>query len=120
MKNGEKGDAMGRSSWPSSFLGHPSARFFLENSRQAQNCRQPCQRGEQGEVFLFLLFLPSGAGVCSGPERSRARLLRRSEPLTARTAAKELAREEKTWLARVRGSTHKGIYTMESNHDNDQ
>jgi hypothetical protein len=58
MKNGEKGDAMGRPSWLSSFLGHPSARFFLENTRQAQNCRQPCRRGEQDEVFLFFAFPP--------------------------------------------------------------
>jgi len=58
MKNGEKGDAMGRPSWQSSFLGHPSARFFLENARPAQNCRQPCRRGEQDEVFLFFAFPP--------------------------------------------------------------
>jgi transposase len=58
MKNGEKGDVMGRPSWQSSFLGHPSARFFLENARQAQNCRQPCRRGEQDEVFLFFVFPP--------------------------------------------------------------
>jgi DNA replication protein DnaC len=67
--------------------------------------------------FCFLLFLLSGAGVRSGPERSRARRFRarRSAPLRARTAAKESTREEKTWFVRARD-----LYTTEGNHDNDQ
>jgi hypothetical protein len=67
--------------------------------------------------FCFLLFLLSGAGVRSGPERSRARRFRarRSTPLTARTAAKESTREEKTWFVRARD-----LYTTEGNYDHDQ
>ena len=66
MKVNQRGDAMGRPSCRSWFLGHPSARFLAAN----------------GEDFLFLLFLPGGAAR-SGPQRSRARrfLARRERTL---------------------------------------
>src|SRR5882762_10479583 len=73
MKTQKRGDARGRASWRSSFLGDPDA-----------------------------LFLPSRALFCSDPERGQgAPLFGRgvSAPLTARTAAKESAREEKTSLS---------------------
>ena len=49
------------------------------------------------KTFYFCFFLPGGDS-CSGPQESRARVLvaRRSEPLTARTAAKPSARGGKS------------------------
>ena|SRR5215469_10404247 len=74
------GDAMGRWSYRSSFLRHPSGKFLAQI----------------GKTFYFCFFLPGGDS-CSDPQRSRARVFvaRRSEPLTARTAAHPSAREEK-------------------------
>src|SRR5271156_1190755 len=52
--------------------------------------------------LLFLKFSLSfmAEGVQSGPERSRARSLRRSEPLTARTALSPFRQEGKGAVAR--------------------
>ena len=47
MKVDQKGEAMGRPSYKSSFSGHPSARFLAPTAK----------------TFYFLLFLPSGAGL---------------------------------------------------------
>ena len=47
---------MGRPSYRSSLLGHPSAKFWAQTAKAS----------------LFLLFLLGGA-ACSGPQRSRAR-----------------------------------------------
>jgi hypothetical protein len=46
--------------------------FSVKNGAPAQNEKKTPPGRRSCEVFLFLLFLPSGA-ACSGPERSRAR-----------------------------------------------
>jgi hypothetical protein len=121
-KKDKRGDAMGRASWGSSFLGDPGTKFFCGKRGTGRPVRcwptftgtyqDPQIRRKLCEVFLFLLFLPSGAG-CGGPQRSRPALFWRggSVPLTVRTAAKESAREEKILFSRMQelcnnGGTH--------------
>ena len=48
--------------------------FWWKTGSRHKTRRRPFLRRRLCEVFLFLLFLPSGAG-CSGPQRSRARRL---------------------------------------------
>ena len=69
MKTDKTGDARGRPSWRSSFLGDPGAIF--SGGKRDSTEEDPAPR-KLGEVFLFLLFLPGGA-TCSGPQQSRAR-----------------------------------------------
>jgi len=56
--------------------------------------------------FLVLLFLPSGGGLQGPAAVKGAPFFWRgvSEPLTARTAAKASAREEKAWFSNGAGS----------------
>jgi hypothetical protein len=46
--------------------------FLWKREQRCKNRNRHAGEGEE-EVFCFLLFLPSGACACSGPERSRAR-----------------------------------------------
>ena len=64
--------------------------------------------------FLFLLFLPSGAGSQRPAAVKGAPLSWRgvSAPLTARTAAKASTREEKALVLKVRD-----LYSSGGNHD---
>ena len=58
MKTDKTGDAMGRPSWRSSFLGDPSAKFFCANGgmatkpeETASSCRGAClQRWERRQM----------------------------------------------------------------------
>jgi hypothetical protein len=73
MKKNKTGDARGRRSWGSSFLGNPGA-AFCGGKRDPGTKQEDDPAWEENSVrsFLFLLFLPSGAPR-SGPQRSRAR-----------------------------------------------
>ena len=73
MKTDKTGDARGRPSWRSSFVGDPGAIFF--GGKRGPGTKQKKTlppKKNSGRSFLFLHFLPSGA-PCSGPQRSRAR-----------------------------------------------
>ena len=59
----------------------------------------PCQVDFDLSFLKFSLSFMA-EGVQSGPERSRARSLRRSEPLTARTALSPFRQEGKGAVAR--------------------
>jgi len=83
MKVDKRGDAMGRPSYRSSFLGHLSAGFLAQTGKTFYFCFSPL--AEQ------LAAARSGQG--------RAAFWRGvSEPLTARTAAKSSPREEKSHM----------------------
>jgi len=81
-KKHRTGEAGGRPSWRSSFLGDPGAQFF-------------CRKRWRSFAFYFSSLVEPVAAARSGPGRA---VFGRGEsaPLTARTAAKESAREEKT------------------------
>jgi hypothetical protein len=82
MKSEQRGKAMGRPSSRSSFLGHPNAGFLA--------------RTEKTFYFCFSSLAERLAAARSG--QGRAAFWRGvSAPLTARTAAKPSAREEKSW-----------------------
>jgi hypothetical protein len=82
MKSDQRGDAMGRPSCRSSFLRHPSARFLGQT--------------EKTFYFCFSSLAERLAAARSG--QGRAAFWRGvSAPLTARSAAKPSAREEKSW-----------------------
>jgi len=100
MKNERNGGYMGRAGRRSSFLNDPGARFFVETSRPAQNHTRQAGKREMGKVILFLLFRHSGVVFAAARSRQGRAVFGRgaSAPLTARTAAKESTREEKTWL----------------------
>jgi hypothetical protein len=98
MRTDKKGDARGRLSWGWSFLGDPGGEFGMENGAQAQNQKKLRQYEEASERSFCSCFSSLGEPVLSGPQQSRARrfVARGSEPLTARTAGKQSAREERT------------------------
>src|SRR4029077_8903395 len=77
--------------------------FSVKNRAQAQNEKTTPPRRRSCVVFLFWLFLPSGAGLQRPGAVKGAPQFRRggSAPLTARTAAKESGREEKSALSIV-------------------
>jgi hypothetical protein len=87
--------------------------FSVKIRAQAQNQKTTSPPRRSCGVFLFLLFLPSGAGSQRPGAVKGAPQFRRggSAPLTARTAAKESGREEKTALSIVES------LQMEDNHD---
>jgi hypothetical protein len=73
MKTDRMGEARGRASWRSSFVGDPGATFSGgKRGTGAKQEEEPFDEEKLCKVFLFWYFLPSGA-LCSGPQRSRAR-----------------------------------------------
>ena len=97
MKSDETGDAMGRPSGRSSFLGDPSAKFFCAERGTSKNNGKILLGRKLGDVFCFCL--SSGERGCSGPQRSRARRIlgaagadprRRRSVAKGRSARKEL------------------------------
>jgi len=62
MKTEKTGDARGRPSDGSSFVGDPGATFSGgKRDPDTKQAEDPCFGRKLGEVFLFLLFLPSAA-----------------------------------------------------------
>jgi len=73
MKTAKRGNARGRASWRSSFVGDPGATFSGgKRNPGAKQEEGPAYKENSVRSFCFLLFLPSGAGR-GGPQRSRAR-----------------------------------------------
>jgi hypothetical protein len=97
MKTDKREDARGRRSWGSSFLGDPGARFCGGKRDTGTN---PASEGNSVRSFYFCFssLAEPLAAARSGQGRA-AFQARRSVPLTARTAARESAREEKTWFS---------------------
>jgi hypothetical protein len=56
MKTDKAGDAVGRPSWGSSFLGDPGAKFFVENGAHAQNKKKTLKDQEQSERSFYSCF----------------------------------------------------------------
>jgi hypothetical protein len=101
MRTDKTGDARGRPRWRSSFVGDPGAIFLVENGTQAQNQRKtllPKKSGGRSFYFCISSLAEPLAAARSGQGRAAVQA-RRSVPLTARTAAKAWAREEKTWCS---------------------
>ena len=117
-KRHKTGEARGRPSRRSSFVGDPGGKFFCrkrgtgtqpeatgkkarsDSSASGQPVAAQRQSLAEGEnsvrafASCFSSLAEPVAAACRG--QGRAVVARRSEPLTARTAAKESAREEKT------------------------
>jgi hypothetical protein len=103
MKTDKSGDAMGRLSWGSSFLGDPGTTFSGE-TRDPGTKQEEDPAYEENSVRSFYFCFSSLAEPVTAARSGQGRaafLARRSAPLTARTAAKESAREEKTWFSRM-------------------
>jgi hypothetical protein len=103
MKTEKMGDAMARRSWGSSFSGDPGAKF--SGGKRGPGTKQgedPAYEEDSVRSFYFCIssLAEPLAAARSGQGRA-AFQARRSGPLTARTAAKESAREEKTWFSRT-------------------
>lgn len=58
MKTDKMGEARGRPSWRSSFLGDPGARFLLEDGAEAQNKKKLLARKKPGQGLFILAFPP--------------------------------------------------------------
>jgi hypothetical protein len=63
MKKQRKGDATGRPNARSSFLAHPDAKFFCGERGIGSLREKQHGAGSLGEIFSFLLFLPSRRGA---------------------------------------------------------
>jgi hypothetical protein len=103
MKTDKMGDARGRPSWGSSFVGDPGA-IFLGGKRDPGTKPEEDAASEEnsGRSFYFCMssLAEPLAAARSGQGRAAVQA-RRSAPLTARTAVKSSAREEKTWFSRM-------------------
>jgi hypothetical protein len=111
MKTDRMGDARGRPSWRSSFVGDPGAIFFGGKRDPSTKPEEDAASEENsGRSFYFCIssLAEPLAAARSGQGRAAVQA-RRSAPLTARTAAKAWAREEKTWVSRMQdlGKTEK-------------
>jgi hypothetical protein len=62
MKKPKKGDARGRPNARSSFLAYPDAKFFCGKCGIGSLGEKEHGPGTLGEIFFFLLFLPSRTG----------------------------------------------------------
>ena len=103
MKTDKTGEARGRRSWGSSFLVDPGAK--CSGGKRDPGTKQeedPQWEEKLCEVFLFLLFLPSGAG-CSGPQRSRARRFSGAaeRTLDGEDRYERIGEGGKTWCSRM-------------------
>jgi hypothetical protein len=102
MKTDKMGDARGRPSWRSSFVGDPGAIFFGGKRPGTKPGEDAASEETSGRSFDFCIssLAEPLAAARSGQGRAAVQA-RRSAPLTARTAAKAWAREEKTWVSRM-------------------
>jgi hypothetical protein len=98
MKADQTGDAMGRAIWRSSFSGDPGANFFYGKRRRGTRPEDLPYEEDAVRSFLFCFSSLAERGFAAARSgQGRAAFWRGgSAPLTARTAAKESAREEKT------------------------
>jgi hypothetical protein len=103
MKTDKMGDARGRPRWGSSLVGDPSAIFF--GGKRAPGTKpeeHPASEENWGRSFYFCISSLAERLAAARSGQGRAVVpARRSAPLTARTAAKAWAREEKTWFSRM-------------------
>src|SRR6202011_4403572 len=60
------GDAMGRPSWGSSFLGDPGTKFFVENGAHAQNKKKTLNDQEQSERPFYSCLKAGALGRATG------------------------------------------------------
>jgi len=103
MRTDRTGDGRGRPKWRSSLVGDPGAIFSGGNGTGAQN-QKKTPGCEENSVRSFYFGISSLAEPFAAARSGQGRAVvpaRRSAPLTARTAAKAWAREEKTWFSRM-------------------
>jgi len=103
MRTDKTGDAGGRARWRSSLVGDPGAIF--SGGKRGPGAKQE----KLGEIFLWLLFLPSGASR-SGPQRSRARrsLARRERTLDGEDRCESIGAGGKDLLSGMQDRCHHG------------
>jgi hypothetical protein len=103
MKTDKMGEARGRASWGSSFLVDPDARFSGgkrdANTKPAQG--RACEENSVRSFYFGISSLAEPLAAARSGQGRAAVQARRSAHLTARTAAKVWAREEKTWFSRM-------------------
>ena len=103
MRTDKMGDARDRPSLGSSLVGDPGAIFSGgKRDRGRKPEEDPGSEENSGRSFYFCIssLAEPLAAARSGQGRAAVQA-RRSAPLTARTAAKAWAREEKTWVSRM-------------------
>ena len=103
MKTDKMGDARGRPSWGSSFLGDPGASFSggKRDTGIKQEEGPACEENSVRSFYFCISSLAEPLAAARSGQGRAAVQARRSAPLTARTAAKASAREEKTGFARM-------------------
>jgi hypothetical protein len=103
MTTDKMGNARGRPSWRSSFVGDPDAIFF-GGKRDPGTKPEEDAASEENSGRSFYFCISSLAEPLAAARSGQGRAVfqaRRSAPLTARTAATAWAREEKTWVSRM-------------------
>ena len=104
MKSQKKGDATGRPNVRSSLLAHPGTKFFCGQRGLGTLLENDHGAGSLGEIFSFCFSSLAEQGR-SEPAAVKGRAVfwrGGAHPLTARSAAKPSAREEKILYSRGR------------------